>query len=93
MWPAVIVAIQVGIENGLHLFDGLEPGTAAFDAEVLVEQRAVQALDDAVCSEPTKLDRYWLESPAPVPRLGGARSDEGLTVLGRPEGVHSEAGC
>jgi hypothetical protein len=39
---------EVGIEVLLHLFDGLLPGLAAGDAEVLVEQGAVQALDKAV---------------------------------------------
>ena len=43
------------------------------------------------CSEPTKLDRFWLEFSAPIPWLGGAESDEGLEVFGRPEGVYSEA--
>ncbi len=48
MRPPVVVDDEVGIERHLHLLDGLEPGFAALDAEVLVEQRAVQALDDAV---------------------------------------------
>ena len=48
MRPAVIVADEIVVENGLHLLDGLEPGAASFDAEVLVEQGAVQAFDDAV---------------------------------------------
>lgn len=48
MRPALIVADEVIVENGLHLLDGLEPGAAAFDAEVLVKQRAMQAFDDAV---------------------------------------------
>jgi hypothetical protein len=38
----------------------------------------------AACSEPRKLDRFWLESPAPMSRLGGAQSNEGLEVFGRP---------
>jgi hypothetical protein len=37
------------------------------------------------CSEPLKLDRFWLEFSAPIPRLGGAENDEGLEVFGRPE--------
>lgn len=43
-----IVGDEIGVESGLHFLDGLEPGAAAFDAEVLVEQGAVEALDDAV---------------------------------------------
>ena len=43
------------------------------------------------CSEPTKLDRFWLEFSAPIPWLGGAESDEGLEIFGRPEGVYSQA--
>jgi hypothetical protein len=45
---AVIIPFEVGVENTLHLVDRVEPGTPALDAEVLVEQRAVQALDDAI---------------------------------------------
>jgi hypothetical protein len=44
----LIVAGEIVIENGLHLLDGLEPGAASFDAEVLVEERPMQPLDDAV---------------------------------------------
>ena len=29
-----------------------------------------------VCSEAGKLDRFWLEFFAPIPRLGGAKNDE-----------------
>src|SRR5271166_1154933 len=47
-WPALIVSDEVFVENDLHLIDGLEPGAPTLHAEVLVEQRAVQALDDAV---------------------------------------------
>jgi hypothetical protein len=32
------------------------------------------------CSEPGKLDRFWLEFSAVIPRLRGAESDEGLEV-------------
>lgn len=49
----LIVADQVAVENGL--LDGLEPSSAAFDAEVLVEQGAVEALDDAVGLRPRPL--------------------------------------
>jgi hypothetical protein len=44
-----------------------------------------------IALSPQKLDRFWLESSASIPRLGGAESDEGLEVFGRPEGVHFEA--
>lgn len=52
MRPALIVADQVVVENGLHLVDGFEPGAATLDPEVLVEQGAVQPLDDAVGLRP-----------------------------------------
>ena len=45
------------------------------------------------CSEPAKLDRFWLEFSAVSPRLGGAESDEGFEVFGCPEGIHTQAGC
>src|SRR3954453_10356504 len=48
---------------------------------VPLHHRAIRA---QMCSEPTKLDRFWLEFSAPIPWLGGAESDEGLEVFGRP---------
>jgi hypothetical protein len=47
----------------------------------------------AKCSKAAKLDRFWLEYSAPIPRLGGAQNDEDFEVLGCPEGIHSEARC
>jgi hypothetical protein len=44
------------------------------------------------CSEAAKLDRFWLEFSAVIPWLGGAESDEGIEVFGRPEGVYSQTG-
>jgi hypothetical protein len=44
-----------------------------------------------LCSEAAKLDRFWLESSALIPWLGGAQRDEGIEVFGRPEGVYSQA--
>jgi hypothetical protein len=43
-----IVFDEVLIKNGPHLLEGLEPGATALDAETLVEQGAVLALDDAI---------------------------------------------
>ena len=45
------------------------------------------------CSETGILDRFWLEFSAVIPGLGGAESNEGIAVFGRPEGVHLEAGA
>jgi len=39
MGSALIVALQVGVENSLHFLDGLEPGPAALGTEVLVCRR------------------------------------------------------
>ncbi len=46
--PSLIVSDEEVVENGLHLVDRLEPCAPSLDAEVLVEQGAVEALDDAV---------------------------------------------
>lgn len=43
-----IVDDEIVVENHLHFLDGFKPGLAPLDAEVLVEKRAVEALDDAV---------------------------------------------
>jgi hypothetical protein len=48
MGPLAIVCNHVFVEHGLHLVDGLKPCAAALDTEMLVQQRAMQALDDAV---------------------------------------------
>jgi hypothetical protein len=62
-------------------------------ARVAGDQSGFIGLDShRVCSEPLKLDRFWLEFSAVISWLGGAESDEGLEVFGRPEGVHFEAG-
>ena len=50
--PSGIVFDEIGVERHLHLVDGLEPSLAALDAEVLVQQGPVQALDDAVGLRP-----------------------------------------
>ena len=47
-----IVFDEVLIKNDLHLLEGLEPGAAALDPEMLVEQGAVPALDDAIGLRP-----------------------------------------
>ena len=39
-----------------------------------------------LCSEAGMPDRFWLEFSAVIPWLGGAESDEGLEIFGRPEG-------
>lgn len=45
---ALIVSGEEVVENDLHLPDGFEPCAPPLDAEVFVEQRALEALDDAV---------------------------------------------
>lgn len=43
-----VVCNEPIIEHGLHLLDGLEPGSPPLDTEVLVEHGAMEALDYAV---------------------------------------------
>lgn len=38
----------MGIDSGLHLLDSVEPALPSFDTEVLVQEGAMDALDDAV---------------------------------------------
>jgi len=62
----VVVADHVDIEHGLHLLDRLEPGLTSLHAEVLIQQSAVQPLDNAVGLGPTDpgplvLDAFELE--------------------------------
>ena len=48
MGPFCIIGDKISVENDLHLVDGFEPCLATFDTEVLVEKRAMQALDNTV---------------------------------------------
>jgi len=50
--PLLVVFDNPGVEGGLRRLDRLEPGPPALDAGVLVEQRAMEALDDAVGLRP-----------------------------------------
>jgi hypothetical protein len=52
MGPRGFAGDEVGVERLLHLLDSLEPGAATFDTEVLVEQGAMEALDNTVCLRP-----------------------------------------
>lgn len=59
---------QVLVEHELHLIDGIELDATAFNADVLVQQRAVQALDNAVGlwafdRGPLVLNTFQLEEP------------------------------
>lgn len=46
------VGDEIAIERDLHFLDGLEPSASALDAEVLVEQGAVEAPTDGVRLRP-----------------------------------------
>lgn len=48
-----MVADQVGVEVGLHGFDAVVELLTPHDAEVLVQQGAVEALDEAVGLRPS----------------------------------------
>ena len=66
MGALVIIAGDVVIERALRLLDVVEPDASVLDAEVLVEQGAVQALGGAVGLRPLDLvgavlDRLELE--------------------------------
>lgn len=50
-----VIVGEPQVERLLHLVDGLEPRLSPFDAEVLVEHGAVEALDDAVRLRPAHL--------------------------------------
>lgn len=43
-----IVGDEELVQGRLHLVDGLEPGSLAFDSEVLIEQSTVEPFHDAV---------------------------------------------
>ena len=48
MGASGVVADQIVIQHGLHFLNGFEPSPATLHSEVLVQQRAMEALDDAV---------------------------------------------
>jgi len=70
----------------------LSPSERSNDLGNTFFRLVVGAFVIGLCSETAKLDRFWLEFSAVIPWLGGAESDEGIEVFGRPEGVHSQAG-
>ena len=55
MRSLMIVGLEEGVEVGLHLRQVFVPDLAALDAEVLVEQRAVEAFEVAVALRTTDL--------------------------------------
>ena len=55
MRPLRVIDLEVGVEVGLHLVEGLVPGGAALHAEMLVEQGSVEAFDEAVGLGPADL--------------------------------------
>ncbi len=61
MWPLGVVDDEVVIQVRLHLFQGLVPLGTPLDAEVLIQQCAVQPLDEPIALWP--------------PNLGGAMLD------------------
>jgi hypothetical protein len=50
-----------------------------------------QAFRRRLCSEPTKLDHFWLAFSAVIPRLGGAESNESVEARGPPS-LQSDVG-
>ena len=88
-----VVDDEVGVERDLHLLDGLEPGGAAFDTEVLVEQRAMEALDDAVGLRPLHAGLAVLDALELEEQLVGMvvhAASELAAVVGQ-HGVHFDA--
>lgn len=61
----VIVDFQIEIQALRHLVDGLEPGAAGFDAEMLLQERSVEALDGAVVLESLEQDGAVLDVVEP----------------------------
>ena len=56
-----VVGLKIRIQVLLHLLDGLVPGGPPLDAEMLFEERAVEALDEAVGLGPPHLGRAVLD--------------------------------
>jgi len=96
-----VVVVQVGVEVLLHLLNGLVPGLAALDPEMLVQQRPVKALDKAVALWPanfggTMLDPFELQeqlvgvpvgAPAKLAAIVGEDRGDGRFMLVE-EGEH-----
>ena len=61
-----------------------QQSVAEFFAEIFHPRAVSQVMEGALCSEAAKLDRFWLEFSAPIPRLGGAESDEGIDDFRTP---------
>ena len=48
MWPALIMADEIVIENGLHVLNGFKSSLTSLDTGVLGQQRAVGGLHNSI---------------------------------------------
>ena len=53
--PALVVGLKIRVQVLLHLLDGLVPGRPSLDPEMLLEERAMESLDEAVRLGPPDL--------------------------------------
>lgn len=61
MGSLTVVVVQIGFQIRLHLLQELIPGLATLDAEVLIQQGAVQAFDIAIALGPTNFSGAMLD--------------------------------
>lgn len=90
-----VVELGEGIQVNLDLLDGLVPLFPALDAEVIVEQRAVHALDEAVGTRRTDFSRAMLDVVADQQELVGVLlgpAGELAAVIGKFWGVDLDEG-
>jgi len=72
--------VAVEVENRPHLLDGLAPAAPALDANVLVEQRAVQPLDDAIRLRPLSLSTASMAAPW-ASKVGSTSASSSCTAV------------
>lgn len=82
-----VVGLEVEIEVSLHLVEGLVPGGSALHPEVFVEERPVEALDEAVGLGPADaggavLDAFELEEELVGVPVGAAAEIRGRCRTG-----------
>ena len=81
----ILETVQTSVHGGTRI------SCSAFDEWYPAGSNSIAASSFVICSPKTGPFRIRVFRGI-FPWLGGAEDDEGITVLGRPEGVHSPAG-
>ncbi len=87
-----IVSLEVIVEHGLHLLDGLEPGAPSLEPEMLVELGGIEAFKDAGLATLSFVFEGCVTTPSnPLPR-GPATANRARRLLRSTPGSVGDLG-